>query len=162
MANLISRVYRTKPSDLRLYKRLDSEGDQIAAACSYQESLFDYNNTTNSHSDLRKPFALGLSVRSRYAAAAEHVRHTITIDVMTETVTIAALMAFDTYPVRDDDPEWLRQNCDAATYALTLDELPRGGWTSQGYAYECAAMITVDAHSPEATSAVKNREAGQS
>jgi hypothetical protein len=75
-----------------------------------------------------------------------------------ETVTIAALMAFDTYPDRDNDPEWLLESCNAATFALTLEDLPYGGWTSQGHAFECAAMVTVPVDSPEAQSAITNSE----
>lgn len=73
-----------------------------------------------------------------------------------ETVTIAALMGFDTYPAHDNDPEWLLEHCEAATFALTLDDLPHRGWTSQGYAFECATMVTVPAGSHEAQSAITN------
>lgn len=73
-----------------------------------------------------------------------------------ETVTIAALMGFDTYPVRDNDPAWLYRNCDAASFALAIDDLPYGGWTSQGYAFERAAMAS--GHGRQPRSLVRDQE----
>ena len=71
-----------------------------------------------------------------------------------QTVTIAASMAFNTYPDgHEDDTEWLFQNNDGAAYALTLEDLPHGGW---GDAVEFLRMVTVPADSPEADSAINN------
>ena len=80
----------------------------------------------------------------------------IAADADAETARIAVLMAFGTQPKRDADTDWLLAHCDAATYALATDHLPTGGWISQGYPYECAAMVTVPVHSHEAESAANN------
>lgn len=73
-----------------------------------------------------------------------------------ETVTIAALLAFDQYPERDHDPRWLHEHCDASTYARTVEQLPHGGWVAQGYGYECAVYLTVSVDSVEAAVAASN------
>jgi hypothetical protein len=73
-----------------------------------------------------------------------------------ETVTVAALLAFNEFPAPDADAAQLYEDCIAATFALSLEDLPAEGWTSQGFAYECAVVLTVPVDSNEADSAIVN------
>jgi hypothetical protein len=74
-------------------------------------------------------------------------------------VTIAVLMGFDEYPAgHHNDPAWLYENCKSAGFALTMEDLPRGGMVDLGFAFECATMLTVPVDSHEADSAIHNSQ----
>lgn len=97
-------------------------------------------------------------ILQRYALTLGHIRERTPA---TETVTIAVLMGFSTAPADvDDDAQELYRQCDAASFALRLEDLPYGGWTNQGMAFERAATITVPVESPEAQSAIANMRSG--
>lgn len=72
-----------------------------------------------------------------------------------ETVTIAALLAFDREPIRRDDPQWLVDHSVASYFETSAEHLPFGGWSSQGH-IEIATMVTVPVGSSEASSAAAN------
>ncbi|SIA21989.1 hypothetical protein [Mycobacteroides abscessus] len=74
----------------------------------------------------------------------------------TETVTIAVLLGFNSPPPLDADAQELYSKSEAATFALKSDDLPHGGWTEQGFAFERVVEITVPVDSPEAQSAIVN------
>lgn len=60
-----------------------------------------------------------------------------------ETVAVAVLMGFSTRPTDDVAAHELYRHCEAATFALTREDLPYGCWARQGYAFERAATIAV-------------------
>ena len=75
----------------------------------------------------------------------------------TATTEIAALLGFREHPAAGyaDNPEWRLTNADVGTSALTLRDLPLGGWAAHDLR-ECALLVTVPADSEYAEAARNN------